>query len=134
MYEHYQRELTTLRAKLATAKREGFANGAVWGAKNYLFSATHQAVLANEQAFREYPAIDPDSGSTCKPDCCLPNYCAPGEGCHATPSPEAREVPSEVVVDVETKSGMGWYSNGQTIVRITPADAKRIVELAQRSI
>jgi hypothetical protein len=119
-------EVATLTAQLATAKREGFVNGAAWGAKNYLFSATHQAVLANEQAFREYPATPSGEGHRCKPE----------DGCevcnilrNATPSPEAREVPSEVVVRVETRRGIGWYSNGETIVCITPADAKRIVAM-----
>ena len=65
-------------------------------------------------------------------------YCAkdrmPNTPCVcATPSPEAREVPREVVVRVETRRGIGWYSNGETIVCITPADAKRIVALAQEA-
>jgi hypothetical protein len=68
---------------------------------------------------REYPATP--SGELCDADC----------GC---PSPEAREVPSEVVVRVETRRGIGWYSNGETIVRITAADAKRIMDMAQRNI
>jgi hypothetical protein len=137
----------TLRAQLAPAKREAFANGAVWGAKNYLFSATHQAVLANEQAFREYPAIDPVSGSTCKPDCARVGYCAPGKGCHATPSgelcdadcgcktPEAREVVEGVTLAVELNMGDGcWVDLRDHHVRINPADAKRIMAMARTGV
>jgi hypothetical protein len=90
-------ECESLRAQLATAKREGFVNGAAWGAKNYLFSAKHQVVLANEQASREYPATP--SGESENDQCACGDvavrnwegyaFCAK---CCATPSPEAREV------------------------------------------
>jgi hypothetical protein len=176
-------EVASLRAQLATAKREERIEGFKDGWHDAIERAMDMGLVdlgsfpitgrrkrertkgeewaiaglgANEAASKRYPAIDPDSGSTCKPDCCLPNYCAPGKGCHAnvpglpdsspaTPSyelcdadcgckpPEAREVPREVVVRVETRRGIGWYSNGETIVCITPADAKRIVALAQEA-
>ena len=108
-------EPTDLMPMLAEAKREGFVNGAAWGAKNYLFSVKHQAVLANEQASREYPATP--SGELCDADC----------GC---PSPEAREVPREVELTVRYIADGGVHTS---YVVITPADAKRIVRLAQEA-
>jgi hypothetical protein len=46
--------------------------------------------LASRVRIRIGLTIDPDSGSTCTQTCNRVETCAPGEGCHATPSPEAR--------------------------------------------
>ena len=112
-------EVAALRAQLATAKREAgeiawqaFHSGAGWAADNR--GATWDDIA--KEVYRRYPATP--SGET---------KCAGVAGCDgkccATPSPEAREVPRDVMLRVERES----------FVRITPADAKRIVWLAQEA-
>jgi hypothetical protein len=141
---------TALRAQLATAKREERIEGFKDGWHDAIERAMDMGLVdlgsfpitgrrkrertkgeewaiaglgANEAASKRYPATPSGEGCVRCGDTCKP-------WCHnATPSPEAREVPSEVVVRVETRRGIGWYSNGETIVRITPADAKRIVAM-----
>jgi hypothetical protein len=103
----YQNEIVRLRAQLATAKREAFVAGSEW------YHSPKMDVHA--EARNRYPATP--SGELCDADC----------GC---PSPEAREVPSEVVLRVEDAYATDY---GSQVVRITPADAKRIVRLAQEA-
>jgi len=102
----YRRDWQQAKAQLATAKREGFVNGAAWGAKNYLFSVKHQAALANEQASREYPATP--SGELCDADC----------GCQA---PEARQVPSVKLSDGRVFEVGKWFAEQDTFDIVTRA-------------
>jgi uncharacterized protein YukE len=164
-----------LEAQLATAKREALTA--------YADECGNPFVRADvlHVRDRDYPAINPVSGSTCSPYCTRPTYCAPGEGCHATPSgegyhhfkcgadthgafcderccqrnteavlrpatpsgaakwdiseprnpatpsPEAQAVPSEVLVRCGGNEFSGYF------VKFAPADAKRIVRLAQEA-
>jgi len=125
------RERDALRAQLATAKREAKRDALT---KLALESEDGEYVFGAEEILlfrdREYPAT-PSGELFPEPDF-APAGTIPAT-IHATPSPEAREVPEDVVVRVETRRGIGWYSNGETIVRITPADAKRIVAMAQEA-
>jgi hypothetical protein len=77
------------------------------------------ATSIRAEAENRYPYPATPSGELCDADC----------GCQA---PEAREVPEDVRVYVERKQ---HYPQVQDVatgdwVRITPADAKRIVALA----
>jgi hypothetical protein len=96
-------------AQLATAKRDAFKSGMVYG-----INAGPDVTIGDmlDKVDAQYPATP--SGELCDADC----------GC---PSPEAREVPSEV--DIEA---WGKDRDGRDVlvnVRITPADAKRIVAM-----
>ncbi len=114
---------TALRAQLATAKREAFVAGSEW------YHSPKMDVHA--EARSRYPATP--SGET---------KCADVAGCDgkccATPSPEAREVPSEVrltvyLQDDEVRGGRSVMRfEGQPLyVKFTPADAKRIMAMAR---
>jgi hypothetical protein len=103
-------------AQLATAKREYRHDCAEWHNEGIGCTHCHRVI---------YPATPSGQwcircGDTCKP------------WCHnATPSGETREMPSEVVVRVEDAYATEYSS---PVVRITPADAKRIMDMAQRNI
>jgi hypothetical protein len=110
------------RAQLATAKREAFVAGSEW------YHSPKMDVHA--EARSRYPATP--SGERHMEDCALNQGTHEAAcDCRATPSPEAREVPSEV--DIEA---WGKDRDGRDVlvnVRITPEVAKRIVRLAQEA-
>jgi hypothetical protein len=117
---------TALRAQLATAKREkgeiawqAFHSGAGWAAENR--GATWDDIA--KEVYRRYPATPSGAAQW---DISEPRN-------PATPSPEAREVPELVTLDVELNMGDGcWVDLCNHHVRITPAAAKRIMQLAQQ--
>jgi hypothetical protein len=109
-------DVKRIEAALATAKREALTKCAnaltpKWGTN----SAVFDIVCFRD---REYPATP--SGELCDADC----------GC---PSPEAREVPSDIVLPVEESVNGRWMWRNDFRAIITPADAKRIVRLAQEA-
>jgi len=135
----YRRDWQQAKAQLATAKREG-----AYEALTAYSKARHGYTDPLKFRDHEYLVLDPACGSTCKPDCCLPGYCAPGKGCHtpknswdiseprnpATPSPEAkREVPSDIVLPVEESVNGRWMWRNDFRAVITPEVAKRIVNM-----
>jgi hypothetical protein len=125
-------ECQSLRAQLATAKQEAqeeMAAGLLYIWRNVPVGgdAFHELL----KAIRDYqnaPATPSGEGCVRCGDTCKP-------WCHnATPSPEPREVPEVVDLKVEVfLGGPDWESRFQG-VRITPADAKRIMDMAQRNI
>jgi histidinol dehydrogenase len=102
------------RAQLATAKREAFKSGMVYG-----INAGPDVTIGDmlDKVDAQYPATP--SGEA---------KCADVAGCDgkccATPSPEAREVPAFVLPVVQEVDAY---------VRITPEVAKRIVAMAQEA-
>jgi rubrerythrin len=130
--EELRTRLRTAEAQLATAKREGqeeMAAGLLYIWRNVPVGgdAFHELL----KAIRDYqnaPATPSGQwcircGDTCKP------------WCHnATPSPEAREVPSDIVLPVEESMNGRWMWRNDFRAVITPADAKRIMDMAQRNI
>jgi hypothetical protein len=119
---HEKRHAERAKAQLATAKREELdetCKRALAG-DSEAFSTLCARVLAIVERNAIHPATP--SGET---------KCADVAGCDgkccATPSPEAREV----VIRCEVS---GNPHDPTLQVRITPADAQRIMELAQRSI
>jgi hypothetical protein len=120
-----------LRDQLATAKREG-ANSVIAYLRSIGY-ASDGVVMHDIDRYllREYPATP--SGESENDQCACGDvavrnwegyaFCAK---CCATPSPEAREVQLDIPVTE------GFFDCN--FVRITPADAKRIMELAKRSI
>jgi hypothetical protein len=109
-----------LRAQLATAKQRLDA----------AMKALHKTRVTNvpwDGQF-DYPATPSGQwcircGDTCKP------------WCHnATPSPEAREVERVGCVDRHGYLDIPVTQEVDSYIRITPADAKRIMDMAQRNI
>jgi hypothetical protein len=124
----YRRDWQQAKAQLATAKREGWYEVA-----QYIQGQSHHphptdfgvATAIRAEADNRYPATPSGEGV---PSC---NGCGRKQGhgaCEcATPSPEAREV----VIRCEAS---GNPHDPTLLVRITPADAKRIMDMAQRNI
>jgi hypothetical protein len=129
------------RAQLATAKRDGAREALKRLADMQFGSDAWSRNVIHEWRDAEYPAIPKGddcgwcerngghgackcatpSGELCDADCGCKADRAPNEPCVcATPSPEAREVPAFVLPVVQEVDAY---------VRITPADAKRIVAM-----
>jgi hypothetical protein len=117
-------DIATLTAQLAevTKERDFYRLDAERHAQ---FADSYRAQLSSDKREALVPCRE-CAGSGLVPATPSGEWCDADCGCKP---PEAREVPSEVVVRVETRRGIGWYSNGETIVCITPADAKRIVAM-----
>lgn len=142
-YDAALRRATDAERALASAKaegaREGFVDGAEWYA-TYGASLSHaQRLMVREQAKQEvarteYPA--PASGAQIHgPFCDVGCECGEGNYRPATPS-----APERVEADIELRLRQrseelltedGYRRNRYAAVVITPADARRIVGMAQ---